>query len=564
MTQSAATPTPFEAIPDPSVMGEEPPKPFSFPIFRNVWIASMASNFGGLIQGVGAAWLMVSLHGTATQVALVQASASLPIMVLSLLAGAIADNLDRRKVMLAAQAFMLIVSAALAFAAFGNHLTPVLLLTFTFLIGCGTAMNAPSWQALVGDMVPRETLPAAVAMNSMGFNLARSVGPALGGAIVAAAGAPVAFAINAVSYIPLLFVLGTWKRPLPTQSLPRESIGAAMFAGVRYVAASPRIQQVIMRAALFGLGASAIPSLLPLIAQHLVNGGALTFGLLFGIFGVGAVIGAYGTARLRTRYPAEPIVRSAMLLLAIGALIVAFSRTMPVTMLGLFLTGAGWVAALSTFNVSVQMATPRWVVGRALSIYQMGTFGAMALGAWLSGTIAEHYGIPEALYLVAAIMVAGIALGFFIPIPDEAALNLDPAGRFHAPTTQVPVKLRSGPIIVAISYRIPADHVLDFLGAMKERRRIRMRDGARRWRLLRDLADEQLWIERYQVATWADYIRHNERRTQADIANSEAIKALHTGTWPPEIHRMLGREPDASAIDTNPAIQEWADPARST
>ena len=545
-------------------MGEEPPKPFSFPIFRNVWIASMASNFGGLIQGVGAAWLMVSLHGTATQVALVQASASLPIMVLSLLAGAIADNLDRRKVMLAAQAFMLIVSAALAFAAFGNHLTPVLLLAFTFLIGCGTAMNAPSWQALVGDMVPRETLPAAVAMNSMGFNLARSVGPALGGAIVAAAGAPVAFAINAVSYIPLLFVLGTWKRPLPTQNLPRESIGAAMFAGVRYVAASPRIQQVIMRAALFGLGASAIPSLLPLIAQHLVNGGALTFGLLFGIFGVGAVIGAYGTARLRTRYPAEPIVRGAMLLIVIGALIVAFSRTMPFTMMGLFLTGAGWVAALSTFNVSVQMATPRWVVGRALSIYQMGTFGAMALGAWLSGTIAEHYGIPEALYLVACIMIAGIILGFVIPIPDEVALNLDPIGRWRAPETAVPIKLRSGPIIVAIHYRIAPESILDFLSAMKERRRIRMRDGARRWRLLRDLGDEQLWIERYQVPTWADFIRHNERRTQADISNFEAIKALHTGTWPPEVHRMLGREPDASAIDTNPAIQEWADPARST
>lgn len=524
----------------------------------------MASNFGGLIQGVGAAWLMVSLGGTATQVALVSASASLPIMVLSLLAGAIADNLDRRKVMLAAQAFMLLVSAALAFAAFGNHLSPVLLLVFTFLIGCGTAMNAPSWQALVGDMVPRETLPAAVAMNSMGFNLARSVGPALGGAIVAAAGAPVAFAINAVSYIPLLFVLGTWKRPVAKQSLPRESIGAAMFAGVRYVAASPRIQQVIMRSALFGLGASAIPSLLPLIAQRLVSGGALTFGILFGTFGVGAVIGAYGTARLRATYAAEPIVRGAMLLIAMGALIVDFSRTMPVTMVGLFLTGTGWVAALSTFNVSVQMATPRWVVGRALSIYQMGTFGAMALGSWMAGSIAEHHGIPDALMLVAALMAAGIVLGFIIPIPDEAALNLDPVGRWRAPETQVPVKLRSGPIVVAIHYRIAPEGVLDFLGAMKERRRIRMRDGARRWRLLRDLGDDQLWIERYQVATWADYIRHNERRTQADIANFEAIKALHTGTWPPEIHRMLGREPDASAVDTNPAIQELADPARST
>ena len=161
-------------------------------------------------------------------------------------------------------------------------------------------------------------------------------------------------------------------------------------------------------------------------------------------------------------------------------------------------------------------------------------------------------------------MVAGIILGFVIPIPDEVALNLDPIGRWRAPETAVPIKLRSGPIIVAIHYRIAPESILDFLSAMKERRRIRMRDGARRWRLLRDLGDEQLWIERYQVPTWADFIRHNERRTQADISNFEAIKALHTGTWPPEVHRMLGREPDASAIDTNPAIQEWADPARST
>lgn len=562
---SAPNPAPSgSAIPDPSVMGEEPAKPFSFPIFRNVWMASMASNFGGMIQGVGAAWLMLSLGGTATQVALVQASASLPIMVLSLLAGALADNIDRRKVMLTAQLFMLIISALLAFAAFDGHLTPVLLLVFTFLIGCGTAMNAPSWQALVGDMVPRETLPAAVAMNSMGINIARSAGPALGGAIVAAAGAPVAFAINAVSYIPLLFVLGSWKRPVVKQTLPRESIGAAMFAGVRYVAASPRIQQVITRSALFGLAASGIPSLLPLVAQDLVGGGALTFGILSGTFGIGAVLGAYATARLRARYAAEPIIRVAMALIAVGALIIAFSRVMPVTMAGLFLTGVGWVAALSTFNVSVQMATPRWVVGRSLSIYQMGTFGAMALGAWMSGYIAQHYGIPVAMMTVAAITAASIVLGFLYPIPDEAALNLDPVGRWRAPETQVPVTLRSGPIIVAIHYRVTPDNILAFLGAMKERRRIRMRDGARRWRLLRDVEDALLWVERYQVATWADYIRHNERRTQADIANFEAIKAVHDGSWPPEIHRMLGREPDASAIDTSPPIHDVADPTRMT
>lgn len=548
----------------PAMLSDEPAPPFSFPIFRNVWVASMASNFGGLIQGVGAAWLMLSLGGTATQVALVQASATLPIMVLSLFAGAIADNLDRRRIMIAAQCFMLIVSAALAFAAFGQYLTPALLLVFTFLIGCGTAMNSPSWQALVGDMVPRPTLPAAVAMNSMGFNIARSAGPALGGAIVAIAGAPVAFAINALSYIPLLGVLWRWHRPVAVEPLPRERIGSAMGAGLRYVAASPRIQMVIARAALFGLAASGIPSLLPLIARNLVGGNALTFGILSCLFGVGAVLGAYVTSKLRAQYPPETKIRVAMALVAAGAALVALSRNMPMTMAGLFLAGAGWVAALSTFNVSVQMGAPRWVVGRALSLYQMGTFGAMAAGAWMAGSIAQHSSIPDALYIVSAIMVVGILMGLRFPISYEAGLNLDPADMWHTPDTLVPIQPRSGPIVIAIHYRIKEADSFKFLAAMRERRRIRMRDGARQWALMRDLGDPELWIERYKVPTWTDYIRFNQRRTQADIANFEEIRQLYHGSWPPEIHRMLEREPDAQAILPSPPVEPMTDPSRAS
>ena len=548
----------------PAMLEDEPAPPFSYPIFRNVWMASMASNFGGLIQGVGAAWLMVSLGGTATQVALVQASATLPIMVLSLFAGAIADNLDRRRIMIGAQCFMLVVSVALSLAAFGHYLTPVSLLLFTFLIGCGTAMNSPSWQALVGDMVPRPTLPAAVAMNSMGFNIARSAGPALGGAIVALAGAPAAFAVNALSYIPLLGVLWRWERPVAAQALPRERIGAAMGAGLRYVAASPRIQMVIARAALFGLAASGIPSLLPLIARNLVGGGALTFGILSGLFGIGAVLGAYVTSKLRAQYPPETKIRVAMALVAAGAALVGLSRNMPMTMAGLFLAGAGWVAALSTFNVSVQMAAPRWVVGRALSLYQMGTFGAMAAGAWMAGSIAQHLGIPLALYTVSGIMLLGIVAGLRFPIRYEAGLDLDPADMWHTPDTLVPIQPRSGPIVIAIHYRIADADTMAFLAAMRERRRIRTRDGARQWALLRDLGDPDLWIERYKVPSWTDYIRFNQRRTQADIANFDEIRQLHRGSWPPEIHRMLEREPDAQAILPAAPKEPLTDPGRAS
>lgn len=547
-----------------SIIDDAPPRPFSIPIFRNVWAASMASNFGGLIQGVGAAWLMLSLGGTATEVALVQASVTLPIMVMSLLSGAIADNHDRRKIMLYAQSFMLVCSAALAFAAWREMLTPLSLLLFTFLIGCGTAMNGPAWQALVGDMVPRGTLPAAVAMNSMGFNIARSAGPAAGGVIVAAAGAFAAFAINALSYIPLIIVLALWRSPASQSNLPRENIGSAMLAGLRYVSASPAIIRVILRAALFGLGAAAVPALMPLVARHLVAGDATVFGILSGVFGVGAVAGALGTARLRRTQPAERLIRGAMLLVGAGTLIVALSRSMPPVMAGLFLAGMGWVAALSSFNVSVQMNAPRWVVGRALSLYQMGTFGAMAAGSWLAGSIAQHGSIAQSLFISAGIMAAGILLGFLYPIARDDALNLDPANRWHEPDLALAIEPRSGPVVVTVEYRIAEADQLAFLGIMAERRRIRRRDGALHWRLLRDLGDPEIWVEHYDVPSWTDYVRHNLRRTVADTDNFAAIRALHRGSWPPPIRRMLGREPGRQAVDPLPEREAMTDPARSS
>ncbi len=554
MTTETASP-----VADPA-----PPRPFSIPIFRNVWFASMASNFGGLVQGVGAAWLMLSLGGTATQVALVQASVTLPIMVMSLFAGAIADSHDRRSIMLYAQSFMLVCSALLAFAAWRGMLSPVSLLMFTFLIGCGTAMNGPAWQALVGDMVPRATLPAAVTMNSMGFNIARSVGPALGGIIVAVAGSFAAFAFNALSYIPLIAVLARWRAPQNGSNLPRETVGAAMLAGVRYVSASPAIMRVILRAALFGLGAAAVPSLLPLVSRHLVAGDATIFGLLSGTFGAGAVLGAYGASRLRRTQNAERLIRAAILLVAVGTAIVAASRILPVTMLGLFLAGMGWVAALSSFNVSVQMNAPRWVVGRALSLYQMGTFGAMAVGSWLAGAIAQHGSIALALYVATAIMAAGLIAALLFPVAPDEALNLDLSNHWHEPDLAVAIEPRSGPVVITVEYHIAEANQLAFLAAMNERRRIRRRDGARHWRLLRDLGDPELWVERYDVPSWTDYVRHNMRRTVADTDNFAAIRALHEGSWPPPIHRMLEREPGRQAVDPLPDREAMTDPARSS
>ncbi len=554
------------AVSDPA--STPPTSPFSVPVFREIWFASLASNFGGLIQSVGAAWMMTSLSASPLLIALVPAATTLPIMLLSLWAGAVADNLERRKVMIACQAFMLLVSALLAATAWAGWMTPWLLLGFTFLLGCATAINGPAWQASVGDMVPRAVLPSAVAMNSMGFNLARSVGPALGGVIVATAGAAAAFVTNAVSYLGLLAVLARWRPELPPKLLPRERLGVAMLAGLGYVSMSPKIKLVLLRAGIFGLGAAAVSALMPLVARDLLGGGALTFGVTSGAFGVGAVLGARSSRRLRTRYSVEAIVRSAALALALGTAMTGASSWLWVALPGYMLAGAGWVLALSTFNVSVQMSAPRWVVARAVALYQMVAFGGMAGGAWLFGWIAEHQGVVISLYVAAGVQFLAAILGLWRPLPQIGDDNLDPRGDWQEPDTAVPVEPRSGPIIVTIEYRIPAGSVVPFLTAMSERKRIRKRDGAHGWQLLRDLGESDLWVERYHVSTWLDYIRHNQRRTVADIANSEAIQALHDRPEPPVVRRRLERQTGSLPLSRAPDAREmgegWIDPTRSS
>ncbi|MGE0773713.1 MAG: MFS transporter [Sphingomonadaceae bacterium] len=543
----------------------KPPSPFQIPIFRAMWIASLVSNFGGLIQSVGASWLMTSLTPSQTLVALVQTSVTLPIMLLSLLSGAIADNAEQRSVMLCAQGFMLVVSAVLAIFAWNDMLTPWLLLGFTFLLGIGTALNNPSWQASVGEMVPRSVLPAAVSFNSMGFNLARSVGPAIGGAIVAAAGAATAFLINAVSYVGLIAVLARWKPPTPPRQLPRENIGAAVEAGIRYVSMSPHLRVVILRASIFGFTASAVSALMPLIARDHVSGGALTYGLLLGAFGVGAVLGALNSRRVRERRSNEQVATLGILMMAVGTIAAGVSYILPITIAALMLSGGGWIITLATLNITVQMSSPRWVVGRALSIYQMAAFGGMAIGSWGAGLLADWDGVGTALVIAGVLQVAAALLGLRYPLPQVEQLNLDPLSRWQEPDTAVAIQPRSGPIVTTIEYRVDEANVAAFLVEMGERRRIRIRDGARHWALLRDLTESDLWIERYHVATWVEYVRHNQRRTQTDAANSERLMELHKGPDAPKVHRMIERQTGALGTPVTGQIGDpLTDPTRSS
>ncbi len=520
----------------------------------------MSSNFGGLVQAVGASWLMTTLSESPQEVALVQASTALPIMLFSLMAGAIADNLDRRIVMLCAQFYMVAVSLLLALFAFNDWLSPWGLLGFTFAIACGTALNNPAWQASVGDMVPRAALPGAVALNSMGFNMARSVGPAIGGAIVAVAGAAGAFLTNALSYIGLIVVLLRWHPEQKPRDLPRERIDTAMAAGLRYVAMSPNLCIVLLRGCLFGAAAAAIPALMPVVARDLITGGPLTYGILLGAFGIGAVGGALASGRLRARLSTENIVRVASVALVLGGIVTGLSRSMMFSVPALMLAGSGWVLALSTFNVTVQLSTPRWVVGRALSLYQMATFGGMAAGAWGFGSVAESHGVTTALLAAAALQAAGGLVGLILPLPRYGDEDLEPLDSFREPETVVPVHARSGPIVITIDHRVAEANIPAFLVVMNERRRICRRDGAHRWTLLRDLGEPDLWVERYHVATWLEYVRDRQRRTRADRENSDRIRALHIDGHAPRVHRMIERPVGSASSDHLPGGREAGDP----
>jgi MFS family permease len=516
--------------------------PFKNKTFRTIWIASLASNFGGLIQAVGAAWMMTSITSSQDMVALVQASTALPIMLFSLIAGALADNFNRRSLMLTAQAFMLVVSITLTVFAYLGLLTPWLLLMFTFLIGCGVALNNPSWQASVGDIVPREMLPQAVTLNSVGFNITRSVGPAIGGAIVAAAGAAAAFTINAASYVVLMYALLRWKPERSDDTLPRETFLRSLSAGLGYVSMSPAILNVLCRGLLFGLSASVILALLPIVARDLVVGGPLTYGIMLGAFGLGAIGGAMANARLREVMTSEAIVRLSFTGFAASSAVIALSNNTALTALILLIPGACWVLTLSLFNTTVQLSAPRWVVGRALSFYQTATFGGIAVGSWIWGLAAESFGVSVALSLASLAMLAGAAAGLRSPLPQFTDVDLSPLNRFNEPMLRLDLQPRSGPIVSQIDYEIAEADIPEFLMLMSRRRRVRIRDGARQWALMRDLEHPEIWTESYHTATWADYVRHNRRRLQIDAEIWDAIRTLHKGTEGPRVHRMIERQ----------------------
>ena len=522
--------------------------PFHSRIFAMIWTASLISNFGTLIQAVGASWLMTSIAPSADMVALVQASTTLPIMLLSLPSGATADIWDRRLLMLIAQGLMLAVASALTVIAYLGLITPWTLLTLTFLLGCGTALYGPAWQSSVGEQVRRADLPSAVALNSLAFNIARTAGPAIGGIIVAKAGPPAAFLLNSLSYVGLIIVLTLWRRPKPAPFLPPENMFMAMAAGLRYARLSPDIRTVLIRGSIFGVLGSSIWALMPLVARDLIGGNAVTYGVLLGAFGSGAVLGALSSTWLRKRYTNETIVQASTAGFGIGSIITAVSSWHALSMVALMVGGAAWVLALSTFNVTVQTSSPRWVVGRTVAIYQMVTFGGLSIGSWLSGVVASQFGLVICLASSGTLMALSALLGRKLPLRQPEGLNLDPSRTWSSEHRgQLDRLIDTGPVVVTVEYRIAPEDAEAFRLAMRELRRIRRRDGAKRWSLMQDMAAPEIWIERYHSPNWVEHLRRHHRFTVSDREIERKVLDFHQGDEPPRVRHLIERRTDEPA-----------------
>lgn len=521
--------------------------PLRRPLFRDRWIASLISNTGGWMQDTAATWLMAALTTSPLLIALMQTAASLPVLLLGLPAGALADIVDRRRLLIFWQGWMFAAALLLSLLCFAGVIGPWALVLLTLLLNVGAAMNNPAWQAIVPELVERPELSSAIALNSAGFNLARAVGPALGGLAVAAfpdpgRGGGVVFAINAFTFLFVIVVLYRWKRTaIHTSDLPAERMLGSIRAGVRYVSHTRAIQGVLVRAFLVTSCVSAMWALLAVVARQDLASGPLGYGLLNASIGAGAVLGAAVLPRLRARLTPDRMVLAASLAFTATLLVMAFVQHAALVVAALLLAGAAWTSTTSSFNIAVQESVPPWVQARALGTYQMVFQGGMALGSVLWGAVAERAGTPAALALAAGILVLGIPVSRWFPIPAQGGRSpIRPAGLTRAaPVVVIELEPEEGPVLIAISYRIDPAEAPAFIRALDELRAVRLRNGAMRWGLFRDPLDPARYDETFLVESWAEYLRQRERMTAGDLEVRDRAHAFQRGEQPPPISRMI-------------------------
>jgi MFS family permease len=494
------------------------------------------------MQNAGAAWLMVTLAPSALLVGLVQTATNLPVFLLGVPAGAIGDLIDRRKVLIVSQGSMLAAAGILGILTVTGKTGPWTLLWLTFALGLGGTMTGPAWQAIMPDLVPMSELPAAIALNSLGFNLARAVGPALGGLVVAWIGAGAAFILNAVSFVGVMIVLYLWEREPEHIRKSTENIGDAIWAGMRYVRFAPPMHAVLFRSGSFVISASALWSLLPLVAKVELHSESTGFGLLLGCLGAGSIIGALVIGRLRQLLSPDLIATSAVVLFGLASLALAYLQNFGGVTLLMLAAGVGWMSTNSTLSTAAQTSLPAWVRARGLAVYLLVFQGAMAIGAVIWGEVASRLGLRTTL------AIAGITL--FVAAAATSRLKLVLSGIDTTPSLHWPeppplsgVHPEHGPVLVTVEYWIDPRRAKEFAQAMKAVRRIRRRDGAVRWGLYEDAAAPGRYLETFVVESWAEHLRQHERVTVADREIEVRAQAFHKGSEPPKItHLIAARE----------------------
>ena len=512
--------------------------PLRQPVFAVLWAATVLGNTGSFMRDVASAWLMTDLSAAPAAVALVQAAGTLPIFLLAIPAGVLSDILDRRRFLIAVQILLGSVSLALMALSSSGMMSVSALIALTFLGGVGAALMGPTWQAIVPELVDRGEVKAAVALNSLGINIARSIGPAAGGLLLASFGAAVTYGADVASYVIVIAALIWWPRPKNADDALSEGFFGAFRAGMRYARASRPLHRVLIRAAIFFACSSAVWALLPLVARNLLGGDAGFYGILLGAVGAGAIGGALLMPRLRARFDSDQLLLGAALVAAVvmAALAVSPPKALAVALL-LFLGGA-WITALTTLNGAAQAILPNWVRGRGLAIYLTVFNGAMTAGSLGWGAVGEAAGVPATLLIGAAALVIAAIVMHRVKLPQGEA-DLVPSNHWPEPLVADPIAHDRGPVMILIEYRVPRARRAAFLEALTRFSEERRRDGAYGWGVTEDAADPDVMVEWFMVESWAEHLRQHKRVSNADADLQAEVLAHHAGTERPLVRHLL-------------------------
>ncbi len=495
------------------------------------------------MQGVAAAWLMTSLTPSPLLVALLTTAGSLPLFLVGLPAGALADVIDRRWLVVVTQAWMLAVATVLGLLTIPGWMSPWGLLGLTFLLGLGGALSAPAWQAIIPQLVGKRELGSAIALNSAGFNMARAIGPALGGLVVAAWGPGPVFLLNAVSFLGIMIVIYRWKPVVEATSGPSESVRSAVTAGVRYARHSKPLRAVLVRTPAFIIAASSLWALIPVVANRDLHLSAFGYGVLLASLGIGAVAGATIMPRLRASMSVDRLVVLGTVGWAGGLLALAYIHNLVLLNAILLFVGAIWLITNSCLNIAIQTMAPNWVSARALGVYLLVYQGGFAAGGALWGTLAGRYSNQVALDTAAAVLILGLAVARRWPLVTGEDLDLSPSHHWREPKLAFEPDPGAGPVLVTIGYAVAAAQATSFVQAMNEVQILRRKDGAIRWELYRDPAASDRYVEAYELATWGELLRQHERTTVSDHElEKRALELQQPGTSPVVAHLIASRQ----------------------